>query len=232
MHQPSMLWPWIWLVPVRNETLPLIWVTFYLWIFYKLSKNVPELLISPLAEVGQVMIIIDAMMWNELKTGSTKLCVRWQSMICCMIGLHFWIVVYQGFRGSVYYQTDFVACCLMNSFILGSFIVSMPWYVGAFIFFCLTYDPKERSRFASCAIASMDHFCANTMFNTNLKLGHCSCTVWKNSMGQRSIISLYGQQLRGFLIDLEAKTIRILVRTWKVFWWVLLVSKNILGFRV
>jgi hypothetical protein len=27
--------------------------------FYKLSKNVPELLISPLAEVGQVMIIID-----------------------------------------------------------------------------------------------------------------------------------------------------------------------------
>ncbi len=61
--------------------------------------------------------------------------------------------MYQGFRGSVYYQTDFVACCFMNRFILGFFIVSIPWYVGAFIFFCLSYDPRERSGFASCAIA-------------------------------------------------------------------------------
>jgi hypothetical protein len=41
----------------------------------------------------------------------------------------------------------------MNRFILGFFIVSIPWYVGAFIFFCLTYDPRERSGFAACAIA-------------------------------------------------------------------------------
>jgi hypothetical protein len=61
--------------------------------------------------------------------------------------------VYQGFRGSVCYQTDFVACCLMNRFILGFFIASIPWYVGAFIFLCLSYDPRERSGFASCAIA-------------------------------------------------------------------------------
>jgi len=37
--------------------------------------------------------------------------------------------------------------------------------------------------------------------------------VEESYMGQRSIISLDGQQLRAFLIGLEAKTIRILVRT-------------------
>jgi hypothetical protein len=124
-------------------------------------------LISPLDEVAQVMIIIEVMMWNELETGSTKLGVWWQSMICCMMGLNFWIVVYQGFRGSVYYQTDLVACCFMNRFILGFFIASIPWYVGAFIFFCLTYDPRERSGFASCAIAVYypDSFMLNCIFS-------------------------------------------------------------------
>lgn len=42
---------------------------------------------------------------------------------------------------------------LFDRFILGFFIASVPWYVGAFIFFCLSYDYREKSGLAACAIA-------------------------------------------------------------------------------
>ncbi|CAK9238700.1 unnamed protein product [Sphagnum troendelagicum] len=58
-----------------------------------------------------------------------------------------------------YHEMHRLPCCGLGFgwflFILGFFIVSIPWYVGAFIFFCLSYDPRERSGFASCAIAAL-----------------------------------------------------------------------------
>jgi hypothetical protein len=40
-------------------------------------------------------------------------------------------------------------------FILGFFILSIPWYVGTFIFFCIRYDPREHAGLAACAIAAL-----------------------------------------------------------------------------
>jgi len=40
-------------------------------------------------------------------------------------------------------------------FILGFFIASVPWYVGAFIFFCLSYDHRESTGLTACAIAAL-----------------------------------------------------------------------------
>ncbi|CAM6037878.1 unnamed protein product [Sphagnum compactum] len=40
-------------------------------------------------------------------------------------------------------------------FLLGFFFIGVPWYVGAFIFCCLTHDYRERSGLAACAIAAI-----------------------------------------------------------------------------
>ncbi|XP_024391155.1 large ribosomal subunit protein eL20z [Physcomitrium patens] len=40
-------------------------------------------------------------------------------------------------------------------FILGFFIVSVPWYVGAFIFFCLSYDYREKTGLTACVVAAL-----------------------------------------------------------------------------
>jgi hypothetical protein len=42
---------------------------------------------------------------------------------------------------------------ILARFILGFFIASVPWYVGAFVFFCLSYDPRESTGLTACAIA-------------------------------------------------------------------------------
>jgi hypothetical protein len=36
---------------------------------------------------------------------------------------------------------------------LGFVFIGVPWYVGTFIFCCLTHDYRERSGLAACAIA-------------------------------------------------------------------------------
>jgi hypothetical protein len=41
----------------------------------------------------------------------------------------------------------------LSRFLLGFFFIGVPWYVGAFIFCCLTHDYRERSGLAACAIA-------------------------------------------------------------------------------
>lgn len=57
------------------------------------------------------------------------------------------------------YDTDPLPFCGLGFgwflFILGFFIASVPWYVGAFIFFCLSYDYREKSGLAACAIAAL-----------------------------------------------------------------------------
>jgi len=37
----------------------------------------------------------------------------------------------------------------------------------------------------------MDHFCANTMFNTKSKLGNPSCTEWKNPIWGKEVLFLF-----------------------------------------
>jgi hypothetical protein len=40
-------------------------------------------------------------------------------------------------------------------FLLGFVLIGVPWYVGTFIFCCLTHDYRERSGLAACAIAAI-----------------------------------------------------------------------------
>ncbi|CAK9232724.1 unnamed protein product [Sphagnum troendelagicum] len=40
-------------------------------------------------------------------------------------------------------------------FLLGFVFIGVPWYVGTFIFCCLTHDYRERSGLAACAIAAI-----------------------------------------------------------------------------
>ncbi|XP_024382079.1 large ribosomal subunit protein eL20z [Physcomitrium patens] len=40
-------------------------------------------------------------------------------------------------------------------FLLGFIIASVPWYVGAFIFFCLNYDHREETGLMACTIAAL-----------------------------------------------------------------------------
>jgi len=57
-------------------------------------------------------------------------------------------------------------------FILGFFIASVPWYVGAFIFFCLSYDHRETTGLTACAIAALVFmiFGGSQVANRNLGL--------------------------------------------------------------
>jgi signal transduction histidine kinase len=70
----------------------------------------------------------------------------------------------------VYYHSDLLFVALLNRFILGFFVLSIPWYVGTFIFFCLRYDPREYAGLAACAIAAVVVFLlgGSTMANQAL----------------------------------------------------------------
>ncbi|KAJ7539184.1 hypothetical protein O6H91_11G080000 [Diphasiastrum complanatum] len=51
-------------------------------------------------------------------------------------------------------------------FILGFVCISLSWWIGAFIFFCLKHDPRERVGLAACTIAAIIALIAGTKFVT------------------------------------------------------------------
>jgi hypothetical protein len=54
----------------------------------------------------------------------------------------------------VYYHSDLLFVALLNRFILGFFLLSIPWFVGMFILFCIEFeDPRELEGLTLCAIA-------------------------------------------------------------------------------
>ena len=82
----------------------------------------------------------------------------------------------------------FLCDCLTSlpRFILGFFIASVPWYVGAFVFFCLSYDPRESTGLTACAIAVLVWPCYKyflwvwyeSAFNRILRLVCSEDNVW------------------------------------------------------
>jgi hypothetical protein len=56
----------------------------------------------------------------------------------------------------VYYHSDLLFVALLNRFILGFFLLSIPWFVGMFILFCIEFeDPRELEGLTLCAIAAL-----------------------------------------------------------------------------
>ncbi|EFJ28884.1 hypothetical protein SELMODRAFT_440940 [Selaginella moellendorffii] len=66
----------------------------------------------------------------------------------------------QGYERIDHYQHhDRLPCCGLGIgwclFILGFLTLSLPWFVGAFIFFCIKTDAREHVGLAACAIAAL-----------------------------------------------------------------------------